>query len=57
MTFERPPADDLPEAPPIDIPPDIPAQGPPGRKPDWTPGIDEPPMRMPEDNPDVETEL
>lgn len=62
MTIPQPPPDrEIPDAPPIDtpneIPPEVPPQGPPGQEPDWrSPGEEEPPMRMPIDNPDVETD-
>jgi len=40
--------------PPIDSPPEFPEID----EPDWqAPGTADPPMRMPGDNPDVETEL
>lgn len=56
MTIPQQPPD--PNMPPIDTPSETPPEVPPAREPDWrSPGSDEPPMRMPEDNPDVETDL
>lgn len=57
MTIPQIPPDDLPEQrePETDVPPgDIPPAGEPEVR---APGAGEPPMRMPRDNPDVETEL
>ena len=65
MTIPQPPPDDLPEEPGIEIPPegptpDAPPEYPQVEDPDWrapgSPDYDAP-MRMPSDNPDVETEL
>ncbi|MDQ2689207.1 MAG: hypothetical protein M3Y29_02905 [Chloroflexota bacterium] len=56
MTIQ-PPDPDMPPEPVSDIPPELPPDGSPGGEPNWTPGIDDPPMRMPEDSPDVETDL
>jgi hypothetical protein len=67
MTIPQPPPDDLPEEPGTEIPPEGPTpETPPSEypqtdEPDWrAPGSSEDydaPMRMPSDNPDVETEL
>ena len=63
MTIPQPPPDiELPNpsdpgvpATPDEIPP---GEMPPGREPEpEIPGSDEPPMRMPGENPDVETEI
>ena len=44
----------LPENRPIDTPTEIPTH----EEPEWrAPGENEPPMRLPRDNPDVETEF
>jgi hypothetical protein len=52
---EIPPED--PDFPP-DSPPDSPPEFPETDEPGWrAPGTADPPMRMPSDNPDVETEL
>ena len=54
----QPPDPQFPDEPGIEIPPEVPEEVPPGREPDWrSPGSEEPPIRMPDDNPDVETEL
>lgn len=51
MTLRDDPED--PEVPGNETPPDFPGEGD-----DWpTEGIDDAPLRMPGDNPDVETEL
>jgi hypothetical protein len=58
--IEEPPSEspnspiDTPTDTPIDTPPEVPERQEPG----WqAPGADDAPMRMPRDNPDVETEL
>jgi hypothetical protein len=62
-----PPPDDRPEIqeptpgspnPPSETPIDTPQEVPERREPDWRPpGSDDAPMRMPGENPDVETEI
>ena len=57
MTIQNPPDPSDPDLPPaIDEPPD-PLPEPPDYEPVWAPGADDPPMRLPRDNPDVETEI
>lgn len=57
MTIQNPPDPSDPDLPPaIDEPPD-PLPEPPAYEPVWAPGADDPPMRLPRDNPDVETEI
>lgn len=52
------PDTDIPPAGPDPTIPETPPEYPPGHEPDWqAPGIDNPPMRTPEEGPDVETEL
>jgi hypothetical protein len=60
MTIPQPPPDiELPNPGDPGVPDEVPPQEiPPGREPEpEMPGTDEPPVRLPSDNPDVETEL
>lgn len=55
---ELPEVDEPQQNPPTDTPIDTPPEMPQPNEPDWrSPGTDDAPMRMPGDNPDVETEI
>jgi hypothetical protein len=56
MSVPEPPPEPTPEPPP-EPEPGGPIPGLPDDAPMDMPGIDEPPIRMPRENPDVETEL
>ena len=65
MTIPQQPPDEeirLPREPGSEPPPDgpipdLPPEAPPGNEPDYPPGTEDVPFRMPGENPDVETEL
>ncbi len=62
---QQPPEGEIPvprepgsEMPPDGPTPDLPPpEAPPGHEPDWPPGTEDAPLRAPDENPDIETEL
>jgi hypothetical protein len=62
MTIEQPPPErEIPPGPPEPDEPEVPPEVPPRHEPEWRapggPDITDAPMRLPGENPDVETEI
>ena len=52
MTIQQPPDDDIPPTTPIDTPDEAPTDAPDGEPEQRAPGVDQPPMGAPRDEPD-----